>query len=154
MSVRDGGECNGESAVMSGGGGVCMDSGGVSESKNVRELSSLIFLVRGIVERDCWEGLVRGILRSSQSSRYTILVFFNPVTPSQITTSGIPKSTEVRFTIVWSNLNHFFVHQPVMMNSMRLEPPSPPSHPTFTAPPVRSTFGIRSEVCGKAFLRK
>ena len=51
--MRNRGECNEESAVMSGGGDVCMDSGGVSESKNVRELSSLIFLVRGIVERNC-----------------------------------------------------------------------------------------------------
>ena len=41
MSVRDGGECNKGSAVMSGGGGACLGSGGVSE-------------------RDCWEGLLRG----------------------------------------------------------------------------------------------
>ena len=27
-------------------------------------------------------------------------------------------------------------------------------HPTFTAPPVKSAFGIWSEVCGGAFLRK
>ena len=26
--------------------------------------------------------------------------------------------------------------------------------PTFTAPPIRSAFGIRSEVCGGVFLRK
>ena len=31
MSVRDGGECNKGSAVMSGGGGACLGSGGVSE---------------------------------------------------------------------------------------------------------------------------
>ena len=27
-------------------------------------------------------------------------------------------------------------------------------HPTFTVPPVRSAFGIRSEVCGGAYWRK
>ena len=31
MSVRDGGECNKGSAVMSGGEGACLGSGGVSE---------------------------------------------------------------------------------------------------------------------------
>ena len=57
MGVTDGGECNKGSAVMSGGGGAFLSSGGVSE-------------------RDCWERLVRGILPTSKSSRYTTLVFF------------------------------------------------------------------------------
>ena len=81
MSVRDGSECNKGSAAMSDREGACMGSEGVSE-------------------RDCWEGLVTGILPSNKSRRYTTLVFFNPVTPSRITTSGISKSPEVRFLIV------------------------------------------------------
>ena len=35
-----------------------------------------------------------------------------PITPSWITTSRIPKSPEVKFLIVWLNLNHLLVHQP------------------------------------------
>ena len=45
------------------------------------------------------------------SRKYTTLVFLNPLTPGRITTSGITKSPEVTFLIVWLNLNHFVVHQ-------------------------------------------
>ena len=55
---------------------------------------------------------------SSKSSRYATLDFSNPATPSRITTSKIPRSPEVRFLIVWSNLYYFFVHQPAAMNSI------------------------------------
>ena len=33
------------------------------------------------------------------------------VTPSWITTYGIPKSPEEKLLIVWSNLNHFLIYQ-------------------------------------------
>ena len=49
------------------------------------------------------------------------MVFFNPVTPSWITTIGISKSLEVWFLIVWSSLNLFLVHQPAAKNSMQLQ---------------------------------
>ena len=60
--MRDGGECNGESAVMSGGGGVCMDSGGVSESKNVRELFDGIVNVIPSEEKVSTTGVTLGNL--------------------------------------------------------------------------------------------
>ena len=83
---------------------------------------------------------------SNNSSRYTTLAFFNPVTPSRVTTSGVPKSLEVIFLIVSSNLNHFLVACGYYFHALAVHP-----HPTFTAPPVRSGFGIRSEICDGAF---
>ena len=35
--------------------------------------------------------------------------------------SGIPKSPQVRFLIVWSSLNHFLVHQPAAMYSIHFQ---------------------------------
>ena len=58
------------------------------------------------------------LLTWDKSKRYTTFVFFNPVTPSWITTSGIPKSPNVKLLIVWSNLNHFLVHQHAATNSL------------------------------------
>ena len=61
------------------------------------------------------------------------LVFFNLVTPSWITTSGIPKSPELRFLIayiVWSNLNHFLVHQLAATNSIQAQSTHSSSPPT------------------------
>ena len=50
-------------------------------------------------------------LPSNKSKRYTTQVIFNPVIPSQITTSRTPKSPEVKSLIVWQSLYHFLVHQ-------------------------------------------
>ena len=55
--------------------------------------------------------------------KYPILpiFFFNMLTLSWITTSGIHKSPEVKCLIVWSKLNHFLVHQPAATNSMHFQ---------------------------------
>ena len=60
-------------------------------------------------------------------SRYRTLVFLTTVTLSQIT----PKSPEVRFLIVLSNLDHFLVHQPAATSSMHLQS----THPDAPLPP-------------------
>ena len=57
-------------------------------------------------------------LSSNKSSRYATLAFSNLVSPSRITTSGIPRLPEVSSLIVWSNLHSFLVHQPAATNSM------------------------------------
>ena len=62
-------------------------------------------------------------LPSNKSRRYTTLIFLNPVTSSRITRSGITKSLEVRFLIVWPNLNHFdwffyYLHTSIRRNYM------------------------------------
>ena len=59
-------------------------------------------------------------LPSNRSGRCTSLVFFNLAITGRITTSGIPKSSEVRFLIIWRESNHFLVQQPVARNSMHL----------------------------------
>ena len=87
-------------------------------------------------------------LPSNKLGRYTTLDFFNPVTPSQITTSGILKSPEVRFLIVWSNLNHFPVQQPAATNSMHLQ-----STHTPHSQHLQSDLS-QSKVCVGAFLIK
>ena len=40
----------------------------------------------------------------------------------RVTTSGIPKSQELRFLIVWWSLNHFLVHQSATANVVHLQP--------------------------------
>ena len=49
------------------------------------------------------------------------MVFLNLPTLSQITTSRIPKLSEVRFLIVWLSLNHFLVHCPATTNFVHLQ---------------------------------
>ena len=56
-------------------------------------------------------------LPPNKSRRYTNPVFFNSVTPSWITTSGISKLPQVRFFIVWSRLHYFTA----TTNSMHLQ---------------------------------
>ena len=56
----------------------------------------------------------------NKSRRYNISVFFNPYTPSRITTSGISKSPQIRFLIVLWSLNYFTVHRPATTNSIHL----------------------------------
>ena len=53
---------------------------------------------------------------------HTNAVFFNLITPIQITASGISKSPQVRSFIDRSNVDYFPVHQPVATNSMHLQP--------------------------------
>ena len=94
----------------------------------------------------------RSILQNSTNSYGTKIIlpilpifFFNLVTLSWITTSGIPNSPEVKFLIVWSKCNHFLVHQLAATNSMHLQF----SHPQIYSTSSRTAFGIRSEVCGR-----
>ena len=60
-------------------------------------------------------------LPPSKSRRYTIVVFFNPVTPSRITISDICKSPQVRFLIVWSGHIYFPLSRPSVTNFMQLQ---------------------------------
>ena len=60
-------------------------------------------------------------LPPNKSRRYTNPFFFSPITSSLIITSGISKSPQVRFLIVWSSLNWFTVHQPATTDSVHLQ---------------------------------
>ena len=60
-------------------------------------------------------------LPPNKSRRYTIVVFFNPVTPSRITISDICKSPQVRLFIVWSGHIYFPLSQPSVTNCMQLQ---------------------------------
>ena len=58
-------------------------------------------------------------------------IFFNLVTPSRITTNGVPKSPEVRFLTVWSSINHFLVHPKLWLwFPCTCSPPTPCIHST------------------------
>ena len=57
----------------------------------------------------------------NKSRRYTNLIFFIPVTPSRIISSGVSKSPQIRFLIIWSSLNYFTVHPPSATNSIHLQ---------------------------------
>ena len=67
------------------------------------------------------------LAQSSKCARSTLnhtapnLVICNPVTPSQINTSSISKSPQVRFLTCRSSHNYFPVHQPAVTNSMQLQ---------------------------------
>ena len=62
-------------------------------------------------------------LPSNKSRTYSIVFFFfNLVTPTRITISGICKSPQIRFLIVWSSHIYFPLSQSSVTNSMQLQP--------------------------------
>ena len=124
------------SAVVSEGGGAYIDSGGISE-------------------KDCWVRLLI-VVSKRDSSLKQIYQIHDP----GLFQSGYSQSNHHKrdSQITRSKISYSLVEpQPLLctpscgyeFHALATHP-----HPTFTLPPVRSTFGIRSEVCGGAFLRK
>ena len=67
----------------------------------------------------------------------------------RVTTSGIPKSQELRFVILWQSLNHFLVHQIAATNFMHLK--STHTHATFTDSHLESSWRSVVELsCGSS----
>ena len=60
-------------------------------------------------------------LPPNKTRKHTNPVFFNPITPCQVTTSKNCQSPQVRSLIVQWSLNYIPVHQSVAENSMHLQ---------------------------------
>ena len=91
-------------------------------------------------------------LSPNKSRRYRNLVFFNAITSSRINTSGVSRSLQVRFLIVW----FLIASNTSLCICLRLPIPCTCSLPTphIYNTANRGAFESQSNICGRYFLWK